>query len=129
MGISKNASFEEIKNAYKRLAKEYHPDINKSELGSKSFVEINEAYSILSDRIKKRNYDISISKINNRFSDHPNINRYQRYGTEKGYATENNHNEQSFHVDPYLAFSRRHSRYSNTESRIIQNHFGYSFAV
>ncbi|AAC71218.2 J domain-containing protein [Mycoplasmoides genitalium] len=55
------ASIKEIKIAYKRLAKRYHPDVNK--LGSQTFVEINNAYSILSDPNQKEKYD-SMLKVN-----------------------------------------------------------------
>ncbi|MDD4898646.1 MAG: molecular chaperone DnaJ [Methanocellales archaeon] len=58
LGIDKNASQEEIKKAYRRLAKKYHPDINldKKEKGEK-FKEISEAYEILADPDKRSNYD------------------------------------------------------------------------
>ncbi len=59
LGIDKNASQEEIKKAYRRLAKKYHPDINldKKEAGEK-FKEISEAYEILADPDKRSNYDM-----------------------------------------------------------------------
>ncbi|HIH37179.1 MAG TPA: molecular chaperone DnaJ [Methanocellales archaeon] len=58
LGIDKNASQEEIKKAYRRLAKKYHPDINldKKETGEK-FKEISEAYEVLADPDKRSNYD------------------------------------------------------------------------
>ena len=104
LGLTKQASSDEIKNAYKRLAKEYHPDVNKSE--SSSFVEINEAYSILSDRIKKRRYDLSISKVN-----HSNYNHPQHPQHIHRHPTHHNHS------DPYSTFASRHSRYSDNKSR------------
>jgi len=58
LGVSKNASIEEIKAAYRVLAKKYHPDIaeNKEE-AEKKFREINEAYQVLSDPEKRKIYD------------------------------------------------------------------------
>ena len=56
LGISKNATKDEIKKAYKQLAKKYHPDINKENDGEK-FKEISEAYAVLSDDNKKAQYD------------------------------------------------------------------------
>ncbi len=58
LGVSKNASDKEIKTAFKRLARQYHPDVaeNKEEAEHK-FKEINQAFSILSDREKRQMYD------------------------------------------------------------------------
>jgi len=57
LGVSKDASKEEIKKAYKKLAKQYHPDINKDPSASEKFKEINEAAAVLSDEQKRKQYD------------------------------------------------------------------------
>lgn len=57
LGIAKGASSDEIKKAYRKLAKEYHPDINKSPEAEEKFKEINAAYEILSDEKKREQYD------------------------------------------------------------------------
>ncbi|MBQ9153856.1 MAG: molecular chaperone DnaJ [Solobacterium sp.] len=57
LGVSKNASEDEIKKAYRSLAKKYHPDINKEPGAEDKFKEINEAYEVLSDAQKRQNYD------------------------------------------------------------------------
>lgn len=57
LGVGKNASKEDIKKAYKTLAKKHHPDINKESGSAEKFKEINEAYSVLSDDTKKSNYE------------------------------------------------------------------------
>jgi len=55
LGVSKNASAEEIKRAYRKLAHQYHPDKNQSD--GEHFKEINEAYQVLSDPQKRTQYD------------------------------------------------------------------------
>ncbi|TKX33903.1 DnaJ C-terminal domain-containing protein [Campylobacter taeniopygiae] len=57
LGVSKNASSDEIKKAYRRLARQYHPDINKEKGAEEKFKEINAAYEILSDEKKRAQYD------------------------------------------------------------------------
>jgi len=55
--ISENASEAEIKKAYRKLARKYHPDVNKEKGAEDKFKEINSAYEILSDKKKKAQYD------------------------------------------------------------------------
>jgi len=57
LGIEKNASADDIKSAYRRLAKKYHPDVNKTPEAAEKFKEVSEAYGVLSDPTKKGNYD------------------------------------------------------------------------
>lgn len=57
LGVPRNATQEEIKRAYKRLARQYHPDVNKSPEAEERFKEITEAYAVLSDPEKRRVYD------------------------------------------------------------------------
>ena len=55
--INKNSTHEEIKTAYYKLSKEYHPDINQSEDAKKKFQDLSEAYEILGDSSKRKMYD------------------------------------------------------------------------
>ena len=57
LGLSKGASKDEIKSAYRKLAKKYHPDINKEPDAEAKFKEVQEAYDILYDDQKRQTYD------------------------------------------------------------------------
>ncbi len=58
LGVSKNASDDEIKKAYRNLAKKYHPDLNPGNAeAAEKLKEVNQAFSVLSDKTKKQNYD------------------------------------------------------------------------
>jgi len=57
LGVSKDASQDEIKKAYRKLSKKYHPDINKADDAEDKFKKISEAYEVLSDEQKRAAYD------------------------------------------------------------------------
>lgn len=57
LGVSKDASTDEIRKAYRKLAKQYHPDINKEAGAEEKYKEINEAYEVLKDPDKRQKYD------------------------------------------------------------------------
>ncbi len=57
LGVSKSSTAKEIKSAFKKLAKKYHPDISKEENAEEKFKEIQEAYAVLSDENKRAQYD------------------------------------------------------------------------
>ncbi|MCI0562814.1 MAG: molecular chaperone DnaJ [Nitrososphaera sp.] len=57
LGLQKNASTEEIKSAYRKLALQYHPDRNKEAGAEEKFKQISEAYAVLSDADKRKRYD------------------------------------------------------------------------
>jgi len=58
LGLEITATSEDIKKAYKKLAKKYHPDINKSSTSEELFKLISEAYEVLSDETKRTQYDL-----------------------------------------------------------------------
>lgn len=57
LGVSRNATEKEIKKAYRRLARKYHPDVNPSKDAEEKFKEISEAYEVLMDKNKRAQYD------------------------------------------------------------------------
>ncbi len=74
LGVDKNASKEEIKKAYRTLAKKYHPDLNKSKDAEQKFKEINEAFSVLGDDKKRAMYDKYGTADGESFSNNGNFN-------------------------------------------------------
>ena len=58
LGVAKNSAAKDIKKSYYQLAKKYHPDTNKEPDASKKFQEVSEAYEVLSDDTKRREYDM-----------------------------------------------------------------------
>jgi len=58
LGVSKTASADEIKSAFRKLARKHHPDVAKDKKGAEEkFKQINEAYEVLSDPAKRQKYD------------------------------------------------------------------------
>jgi curved DNA-binding protein len=57
LGVSRTASAEELQRAYRKLARQYHPDVNRDPVAEERFKEISEAYSVLSDPDTRRRYD------------------------------------------------------------------------
>lgn len=84
--VDKKASEDEIKKSYKKLAKKYHPDVNKSPEAEKKFKDISEAYNVLQDPEKRRKYD-------NLGSDYTSYT--QRGGSSDGFDWSQWYNSQS----------------------------------
>ena len=57
LGVDRSATADEIRKAYRKLARKYHPDVNKSDDATTKFAEVQEAYDTLSDAEKRKMYD------------------------------------------------------------------------
>ena len=57
LGLKRDATEAEIKSAYRKLARKYHPDVNKTKEAEEKFKDINEAYEVLGDKQKRQRYD------------------------------------------------------------------------
>lgn len=83
LGVSKSASLPEIKQAYKRLAREWHPDKNKEPEAESKFIEVNKAYELLSDPERKRLFDRSgITEDTPNFRHYPDYSQFRRFDAD-----------------------------------------------
>ena len=84
LGLSKGASTAEIKSAFRKLAKKYHPDLNKEPDAAEKFKEVQEAYDVLGDEQKRKTYDQFGSAA---FENNAGGNPYGSYGNYGGFNT------------------------------------------
>jgi tetratricopeptide (TPR) repeat protein len=106
LGLSRNASTDDIKKRYRELARKYHPDVvDDKTTGSKAFLQINEAYRTLVDADKRRAYDSTLSEPTQTV-------RTQQHPAQRPEPTVTQHNRPSEQVqklvkDAEVAFIRR----------------------
>lgn len=115
LGVSKTASYEEIKSNYKTLVKKYHPDLYQGDktFAEKKTQEINVAYDILSDSNKRAKYDLELNPPDD-------INTYNY--TPPKYTTSNYNYDDNSYSNNYT--SKTSSHYT---SRNIQNNYTNSY--
>lgn len=74
LGVGSQASADQIRTAYRALARQVHPDVNKSSQSSISMTELNHAWSVLSDPVQRREYDNSFKSPRNLSKSNQNLN-------------------------------------------------------
>ncbi len=86
LGVSRDASQEDIKKAYRKLARKFHPDVNKNAEAETRFKEIGEAYEVLSDAEKRRRYDALGSnwRAGQEFTPPPGYEHFRQATQEQG---------------------------------------------
>ncbi len=96
LDIHPESSFNDILKSFRKLAKKYHPDLNKSPDANKMFIDIYEAYEILSDPIKKQLYDLVLSKNEIRSNE---LKKYEYYAEE---ARDNSYKYSKMHYNEFI---------------------------
>ncbi|XP_070561055.1 dnaJ homolog subfamily C member 16-like isoform X2 [Ptychodera flava] len=116
LGVDRSASTQDIKKAYKRLAKEWHPDKNKDPSAGERFMKINAAYEILSDEQKKQDYD------HFGFTDSSDHRGHHRHNPFQGF---NFGNFRNFDFGDGFGFKFESSQRAGREQRHRINYNGY----
>ena len=87
LGVSKTASSDEIKSAYRKLAKKYHPDLHPNDsVAAAKFKEVNEAYEVLGDEQKRKNYDQFGSADPNQFGGNGGFGGFGGFNNGGGFS-------------------------------------------
>lgn len=87
LGVSRDASHEEIRKAFRKLARQYHPDVNKTPGAEDKFKQINEAYEVLGDEEKRKKYDSLGAnwRAGQDFTPPPGWGGFEFHGTSGGF--------------------------------------------
>ena len=110
LGVDENATAAEIKKAYRKLAQKYHPDRNPDDQSAEDkFKEVSEAYSVLSDRDKRADYDASRNYINQ---------GYGHFSDFFGSSFSDMFSHQSFVKHPFNDYAKKQDKSSSTTSSI-----------
>ena len=130
LGVDKNATQDEIKSAYRKLAKQYHPDLNKSPDAPEKFKEVQEAYEVLGNADKRKQYD----QFGHAAFDNNGTNGFQGgfngfQGADFGDFGDIGDIFSSFFGGGASTSSRRSNMPRNGEDRVIQVNLSFDDAV
>ena len=151
LGVSKNASIEEIKSQFRKLALKFHPDKNKSKNSEIKFKEITLAYEILSDQIKRATYDNESDSQEGNKKHHQDesarkvwlrqltamgkelLKLLQNYAQSMNERESQNRNNQTFddneddyeHEEPRKNYEDPWSKAWNYDSKLLSDVFGF----
>lgn len=130
LGVDKNATQDEIKSAYRKLAKQYHPDLNKSPDAPEKFKEVQEAYEVLGNADKRKQYD----QFGHAAFDNNGTNGFQGgfngfQGADFGDFGDIGDIFSSFFGGGASTSSRRSNMPRNGEDRVIQVNLSFDEAV
>lgn len=102
MQVSEHANYREIRSAFRRLAKKYHPDLNNSAHAEEMIKKINAAFEVLSDKEKRREYDSMCLNDNNRMpkqkEENHNENENNKTQINNAYGKSRNEDEDSSQI-------------------------------
>ena len=115
LGVSRTATADEIKKAYRTLAFKYHPDRNDGNAAAEEkFKQISAAYDVLGDETKRRNYDLGASSDYGQQQQYQNDPFYQWFnqstGSQQTYGNYNNYNGWNYTYQHRPRQSRRYTR-------------------
>ena len=123
LGISSKATKNEVKEAYRRLAKIWHPDACKEPDAHSKFIEITEAYEILIDEVSRDNYDRLFKESQNQF------NHQSTYSNHNSKYESNHHCYKQYEQDTYEARKKAETYYGMTLEEVLTNIVGVVIEV
>lgn len=121
LGVSTDATQEQIKKAYRQKAKEYHPDVNKNANAQEKMKEVNVAYDILSDPQKKQQYDFS--------RQNPHMHSQNYTGTNQTYTDFSDEMFQEIFKQFYQQSTHTQYTYQRRKPSVVGTIFKFMFYI